>query len=368
MKTSSIKTPENDGIVVVRKSFIDLCGDKDAGILLSYLTYWHDVKLNQNSKNSRLNKIAAEHGDIGTQDESLLQYHRNQEIYEQCLGLISIKGIAKARTILKERGFVTEHRNPNKKYAFDKTIFYLLHTVKVNSSISQYDTTSELIGDDESVKKEATITETTTETTSKTNTESNVAPDESVAVADKSDDATPKALSKSMIEATEVASYLSRKLSESIENFKKPTDASLLKWAKDIDLAIRKDNRIKQQLIDAINWIHDDGAGSFWIPNIKSGKKLRQQFDTLTAQRNTSIPKVSARERALEEFGKGKVFIVTKDSEGRQTHICLWGDNTVALYNYKNNAYINKVEAKRIWGLIDKNFDKLVSQFKKKDI
>ena len=55
------------------------------------------------------------------------------------------------------------------------------------------------------------------------------------------------------------------------------------RWSKDIDLAIRIDHRTEQQLIACIDWIYSS-AGSFWIPNIMSGKKLREKFDTMESQ------------------------------------------------------------------------------------
>ncbi len=195
---------------------------------------------------------------------------------------------------------------------------------------------------------------------SKTNTKTNFN------VADKSDDVIPEAFTETMLEAIEVATHLSTKLSESIENYKQPSVAGLHSWAKDIDLAIRKDNRTKQQLIDAISWIHD-GAGHWWIGNIQSGKKLREQFDTLTAQRIPAIQKVPIRTRVLEAFNTGKVFFAFKDiqNNNRSVHVCHWGDHG-ALYDYNRNVYIPKEQAKQMWDYIEKNFDTIVSAFKAK--
>lgn len=195
---------------------------------------------------------------------------------------------------------------------------------------------------------------------SKTNTKTNFN------VADKSDDATPKAFTETMLEAIDVSTHLINKLSESIDNYKQPSIAGLHMWAKDIDLAIRLDNRTKQQLIDAINWIHD-GAGSFWIGNIKSGKKLREQFDTLTAQRSPAVPKVNIRTRALEAFGQSKVFFTFKDTRdnNRAVKVCLYGKYN-ALYDYNRNEKISKDQADKVWDHIEKNFDAMVSSFKDK--
>ena len=52
-------------------------------------------------------------------------------------------------------------------------------------------------------------------------------------------------------------------------------------WSKDIDRAIRIDGRNETELIAVIDWIYT-AAGSFWVPNILSGKKLREKFDQLS--------------------------------------------------------------------------------------
>lgn len=66
------------------------------------------------------------------------------------------------------------------------------------------------------------------------------------------------------------------------ENPKAKTNTTL--WEKDIEKALRIDGRTKEELINCINWIYTDGL--FWIPNIMSGKKLREKYDQLFMQMN----------------------------------------------------------------------------------
>jgi uncharacterized protein YdaU (DUF1376 family) len=87
----------------------------------------------------------------------------------------------------------------------------------------------------------------------------------------------------------EVARFLSKKIKNFNPSCRKH---NLDSWAKDIDKAIRIDNRTKEQLIDCINWIYE-GSGNFWIPNIQSGKKLRDKFDTMFMQATTGIQQQS---------------------------------------------------------------------------
>ena len=87
-------------------------------------------------------------------------------------------------------------------------------------------------------------------------------------------------LSTTLLSGIKVSEYLLNKILINKPNFKNP---NLQTWSKDIDLAIRLDNRTERELIGCIDWIYTD-KGSFWIPNILSAKKLREKFDTMEAQ------------------------------------------------------------------------------------
>ena len=56
------------------------------------------------------------------------------------------------------------------------------------------------------------------------------------------------------------------------------------KWIPDIEKMIRIDKRDILDIQNCLNWIYNDKKGSFWIPNILSGKKLREKFDTMKIQ------------------------------------------------------------------------------------
>ena len=57
------------------------------------------------------------------------------------------------------------------------------------------------------------------------------------------------------------------------------------KWIPDIEKMLRIDKRDILDIQKCLNWIYSDGK--FWIPNIMSGKKLREKFDTLFIQMNS---------------------------------------------------------------------------------
>jgi len=80
-----------------------------------------------------------------------------------------------------------------------------------------------------------------------------------------------------------IVNYLLKKIIENKPNFSYGI-STLERWTDDIDKAIRIDKRTETELIGAIDWIYSTDKGSFWIPNIMSGKKLREKFDTMEAQ------------------------------------------------------------------------------------
>ena len=85
-------------------------------------------------------------------------------------------------------------------------------------------------------------------------------------------------------DAKEVAEYLAERIKRFNPNAKpKPKG-----WIRDIDLAMRIDGRSKEELLRCIDWIYETPEGSFWIPNILSGKKLREKFDTMQLQAQRS--------------------------------------------------------------------------------
>ncbi|HID35967.1 MAG TPA: hypothetical protein EYP39_01100 [Ghiorsea sp.] len=79
-----------------------------------------------------------------------------------------------------------------------------------------------------------------------------------------------------------------------------------------------------------------------------------------------SKPTVPVRTRALEAFGKGKVFFryKSRDNNAKEVHVCLFGDYG-ALYDYRGNRYLDKANSDKVWKHIDENFASIVENFKK---
>lgn len=72
--------------------------------------------------------------------------------------------------------------------------------------------------------------------------------------------------------------------------------ATVQRWAKDIDLLIRKDQRTPDEIRRVILWVQTPGC--FWASNILSGAKLREKFPQLlggmSSRGSAAAPKLSA--------------------------------------------------------------------------
>jgi len=100
----------------------------------------------------------------------------------------------------------------------------------------------------------------------------------------------------SMGAAIRISAYLHAKILGFKPNFKQSTRS----WEMDIERAIRLDGRTEQQLVGCIDWIYSTDKGSFWIPNVMSGFKLRQKFDMMEAQIMNSNNKNEQLEKNLK--------------------------------------------------------------------
>lgn len=128
MKISCISYPERDPLVIIRKSQIEFCdGNVCAAALLSFFEYWHNMKLEMVPKAAALNNLAVAHGEAGFHDESLFQFHKMEDLSSGIMGIYGREAIKVARALLKEKGVLTEHRNPTQRYQFDNTVYFLFH-------------------------------------------------------------------------------------------------------------------------------------------------------------------------------------------------------------------------------------------------
>lgn len=184
MRESCIAHPAGQPLVIIRKWQLDYCdGDRVAAALLGFFEYWHNIKIDMSEKSKHANATAEAHGDIATQDTSLWQFHTEQELEDGIL-IFRRRRIGEAIELLCSKGAITVGSNPNPRYSFDRTRFFLFHPevinehlISINPSRKSASSSRKSAGRSRksvapSSKSASTIPETTTETTSESNTPS----------------------------------------------------------------------------------------------------------------------------------------------------------------------------------------------------
>ena len=176
MKTSAIINIKNDGVCLLKESYLNVCnGHKGAGLLLNLFIYWHDIKVNMVIKNQIINDVAERHGDERVNDETLFQWHTAEELYNSLMGLVGKQAISEGVKLLEKKGYISLHKNPNPRYKFDNTRFFLIHPEPINADLTDLGTSTDQISNtvepnkyDEMPRSVETSTKTTSKTTSKT--------------------------------------------------------------------------------------------------------------------------------------------------------------------------------------------------------
>lgn len=127
MDTNLVK-PENEKFRTFYASEINFCdGNACAAGLLDFFDRFHSVKLEQRKSNRKHNDIAEQHGDSRSQNERLFQSHTQEELADYLMGIFSVSTIRIALKLLLDKKIISIHKNPNPKYQFDKTNYYLFH-------------------------------------------------------------------------------------------------------------------------------------------------------------------------------------------------------------------------------------------------
>jgi len=133
MKTTCINHPTQERILLIRQWQIEFCdGNHCAAALLNFFEYWHNIKLEMSEKNRQANRISEAHGDENIQDESLYQFHNNEELQAGILGIYGKTKIVEALNLLQEKGVISIHKNPNPRYHFDQTNHFIFYPEIIN--------------------------------------------------------------------------------------------------------------------------------------------------------------------------------------------------------------------------------------------
>ena len=130
---SCINHPEKDYLLILRNWQIEFCdGNKVAAGLLSIFEYWHNIKYTQQEQKAEENRHI----------NDLLQFHSEADLIEKMLSITHTPAnIRKGINYLKEKNVISIHRNPNKRYAFDRTRHFLLHPDILNQWLTEREKT-----------------------------------------------------------------------------------------------------------------------------------------------------------------------------------------------------------------------------------
>jgi len=128
--TSCINHPEKEQLLILREWQIDYCeGNHIAAGLLSILEYWHNVKY-QNQQKKPIEQRS---------DEDLIQFHTEKDLISKMLTVTRTPAnLRKAIKYLEKKEVISIHRNPNKRYSFDRTRHFLLHPEILNEWLTTY--------------------------------------------------------------------------------------------------------------------------------------------------------------------------------------------------------------------------------------
>lgn len=132
MNTNQITREAGDTFLIIRASYVRICnGNVTAAALIHIFEQWHQTKI----KSIEQNRKATENYRYAEGSETLLQWHTMEELENYMMGIAKRDSILIARRQLVSMGIITEHRNPNPRYSFDKTTYYLFFPEVVDSLV-----------------------------------------------------------------------------------------------------------------------------------------------------------------------------------------------------------------------------------------
>ena len=128
MKSTCVHHPKSNRYIQVYEWQIDFCRQNHcAAFLLSHFIAWHDWKLNHDEYYSRANNIAELHGDGRPNNQNAYLFFTMDDLADGILNLYGKNAINTALLLLEELQVVSVHKNPNPRYHFDKTKYFMFY-------------------------------------------------------------------------------------------------------------------------------------------------------------------------------------------------------------------------------------------------
>lgn len=131
---SIIDHSAEDTFLILRASYVNICnGNLVAAALIQIFERWHVVKIKTRDQERSYRRSNAMQTPANVLIENLYQWHTSADLEKQLLGLGKRDKIQEARTQLVSMGIITEHKNPNPKFAFDRTTYFIFHPEAVQT-------------------------------------------------------------------------------------------------------------------------------------------------------------------------------------------------------------------------------------------
>jgi len=136
--TTSIRHPDKSPYITLHAWQVKFCKNNHcAALLLSYFSAWHDWKLRNDQYYRRSNDIAELHGDGRPNNENAYLFFATEELIDGCMGLYGKKAICDGLDLLVSLGVISVHKNPNPRYHFDKTRYFIFYSDVCNEWIEE---------------------------------------------------------------------------------------------------------------------------------------------------------------------------------------------------------------------------------------
>lgn len=137
IRSSCVNHPKDEPLVMFRKWQLEACdGNHCAAILLNVFEQWHRSKMENRRQSNAYNEVAFRDGDDQRLYAGLWQWHTSAELKEYILGIFKDGAIREAIDLLEKKGFIKVGSNPNPRYKFDKTKWFLFMADSVNAYLS----------------------------------------------------------------------------------------------------------------------------------------------------------------------------------------------------------------------------------------
>jgi hypothetical protein len=128
MNISSIRHPENSTYIELHEWMKSICrGNPCAAMLLGIFSSWHKYRMRNDVLYQRYTKRNHSELQICSDNKKAYLFFTLEELMAELMGLFQKSDINQALQVLESLGIISIYRNPNERYYFDKTKYFVFH-------------------------------------------------------------------------------------------------------------------------------------------------------------------------------------------------------------------------------------------------